>query len=81
MRVKNQYNLQPAEFESHAVTIEDNYGNIIFVAIELEDGTIIASQAGEKDFQGLLQLLNIDKVTTVTKITPKSVQEMGKLLD
>lgn len=81
MRIKNQYYLQPTEFESHAVTLEDNYGNIIFVAIEMDDGNIMAAQAGEKDFSVLLKLLNIDKVTTVTNITPKSIHEMRQLLD
>ena len=81
MRVKNQYHLQPLELESHAVTIEDNYGHIIVVAIELDDGTILASKAGDADFAGILKLLQIDKVTTVTSVTPKSVQEMGRLLD
>lgn len=81
MRVKNQYNLQPTEFESHAVTIEDDNGHIIFVAIEVDDATILAAQAGEKDFPLLLKLLQIDKVTTVTNVTPKSVQEMRQLLD
>lgn len=81
MRVKNQYHLQPVEFESHAVTLEDNYGNIIFAAIEMDDGSIVAAQAGEPDFALLMKLLNIDKVTTVTTITPKSIHEMRKLLD
>lgn len=81
MRVKNQYNLQPTEFESNTVVVEDNYGNIIFVAAEMSDGTILAAQAGDKDFAEILKLLYIDKVTTVTTITPKSVQEMSRLLD
>lgn len=81
MRIKNQYNLQPTEFESHAVTIEDQYGNIIVAAIELDDGVIVASKAGDTDFSGLLKLLQIDKVTTVTDIMPKSVKEMVRLLD
>lgn len=81
MRIKNQYHLQPTEFESHAVTLEDNYGNIIFAAIEMDDGGIIAAQAGEKDFPLLMKLMNIDKVTAVTNVAPKSIHEMRKLLD
>lgn len=81
MRIKNQYHLQPAELESHAVTLEDNYGNIIFVAIELDGGAIMAAKANDPDFEMLLKVLNIDKVTTVTTIKPKSVQEMQRLLD
>ncbi len=81
MIIKNQYNLQPTEFESHAVILEDREGNIIFAAVELEDGTILAAQAGEKDFEPLLKFLHVDKTTTVTEIQPKSVQEMSRLLD
>jgi hypothetical protein len=81
MRVKNQYNLQPTEFESHAVVLEDSEGNIIFAAVELEDGTILAAQAGDKDFEPLLKYMQIDKVTAVTEIKPKSVQEMSRLLN
>ena len=81
MLVKNQYNLQPTEFESHAVVLEDREENIIFVAVELEDGTILAAQAGEKDFESLLKYLHIDKVTSVIAINPKSVGEMRRLLN
>lgn len=81
MRVKNQYNLQPTEFESHAVTLEDSHGNIIFAAIELDDGTVVAAKAGDADFTSLLAFLQIDKVTTVTDINPRSVQEMRQLID
>jgi hypothetical protein len=81
MRVKNQYYLQPTEFEAHAVTVEDNLGNTILVAIELDDGAILAAKAGDPDFAGLLKVLNIDKVTVVTHVKPKSVQEMRQLLD
>jgi len=81
MLVKNQYNLQPTEFESHAVVLEDREGNIIFAAAELEDGTILAAQAGEKDFEPLLKYLHIDKVKAVIDIKPKSVEEMRRLLN
>lgn len=80
MRIKNQYNLQPSEFESHAFTLEDSQGNIIFVAVELDGGTILAAQAGDADFESLLNLLHIDKVTVVTNVKPKSIQEMSRLL-
>lgn len=80
MRVKTQYNLQPTEFEAHTVIVEDNSGNIIFVAVSMDDGTILAAQAGEPDFPAFLRMLNIDKVTQVTTIKPKSITEMRALL-
>lgn len=79
MLVKSQYNLQPSVFESHSVIIENSAGQIIYVAVELEGGTIIAAQAGDRDFEAILAGLNVAKTGIVHTLNPRPVEEMKKL--
>lgn len=79
MLVKSQHYLQPTIVDAHSVVIEDSAGNIIYAAIETETGQIVTAQAGDKDFQAMLQALGITKVTKVIEIKPKSLDDMKKL--
>lgn len=79
MQVKTQHFLQPKITDAHSVLIENAAGQIIFAAIEAGDGSILAAKAGDPDFAGLIQMLGVDKTTTVYKIQPKSVSEMKAL--
>ena len=79
MRVKSQHFLQPTVTDAHSVVLEDNAGNIIFVAVESADHSIVTSTAGDKDFAGLVKALGIDKTTIVQTLKVKSVEEMSRL--
>jgi hypothetical protein len=79
MLVKSQHYLQPTVAQAHSVTIEDNAGNILFVAMEGDDGSVITAQAGDSDFAGLLKALGLDKTTIVHSVKLKSAQEMSRL--
>lgn len=80
MRVKSQHYLQPTVVDAHSVVVEDSRGNILFVAVEAGGNSILAAQAGDKDFNDILKALGIDKVTYVTEFKPKSIEEMKNLL-
>ena len=79
MRVKSQHFLQPTVTDAHSVVLEDNAGNIIFVAVESGDHSIVTATAGDKDFAGLVKALGIDKTTIVHTLKVKSVEEMSRL--
>ncbi len=76
MRVKSQHYLQPTVADAHSVIVEDNYGNILFVAVEADAGTIVTAQAGDSNFQSLLKALGIDKTTLVKDIKVKDIDEI-----
>lgn len=80
MRVNSQHYLQPTSVDAHSVIVEDAAGNIIFVAVETENGQIVTAQAGDKDFASVLQALGINKVTKVIEFKPKSIDDMKNLL-
>lgn len=80
MLVKSQHYLQPTVTDAHSVIVEDNFGNIIYVAVEADGGNIVTAQAGEPEFQPLLKALGIDKTTIVHTFKPKSLNEMKGLL-
>jgi hypothetical protein len=79
MRVKSQYYLQPNVADAHSVIIEDNYGNILFVAVEADAGTIVTATAGEPNFNSLIEALGINKTTIVHNVTPKSIDALKQL--
>lgn len=79
MRVKTQHFLQPHVIDAHSVVIENSAGQIIFVAMEGDGGTVITAQAGDPDFAGLVKALGIDKTTLVYNMKPKSAEEMKAL--
>lgn len=79
MRVKTQHFLQPTVNDAHSVILEDNAGNILFVAVEGDDGSVITATAGDANFAGILRALGITKTTIVHTITPKSAAEMARL--
>ena len=79
MRVKSQHFLQPTVTDAHSVVLEDNAGNIIFVAVEGDDHSIVTATAGDKNFAGLVKALGIDKTTIVHDVKVKSVAEMSRL--
>jgi hypothetical protein len=76
MRVKSQHYLQPSVNDAHSVIVEDNFGNILFVAVEAAAGVIVTAQAGDSNFQSLLQALGIDKTTLVKNFELKSIDEL-----
>jgi|688.fasta_scaffold513464_2 hypothetical protein len=80
MRVKTQYYLQPSVSDAHSVVIEDHFGHILFVAIEVDGGNIVTAVAGDKDFDAILKAFGIENTTTVKEIKPKSLEQMKKLL-
>ena len=75
MRVKIQNKLQPSEHQAHSVILEDDAGNPIFVALQLDD-QIVYAEAGEPDFHAMLKALGVDKTVVVTEIQPKPIQNM-----
>jgi hypothetical protein len=79
MRVKSQHYLQPTVVDAHSVIIEDALGNIIYVAVEVENGQIVTAQAGEPNFPAMLKALGITKVTHVTDVKTKTVEDMKGL--
>jgi hypothetical protein len=79
MRIKSQHFLQPTVQEAHSVVLEDNSGNVIFVAVEGDGGNIVTSTAGDPGFAELLKALGIDNATIVHRVTPKSATEMARL--
>jgi len=79
MRVKSQHFLQPTVTDAHSVVLEDNAGNIIFVAVEGDDHSIITATAGDPDFAGIVKALGINKTTIVHDVKLKSVEEMARL--
>jgi hypothetical protein len=79
MRVKTQHFLQPAIADAHSVIVENAAGQPIFIAIEGDGGSVIAAQAGDPDFAGMLKMLGVEKTTMVYNIKPKSIEEMKAL--
>lgn len=75
MRVKLQHNLQPHEQPAHSVVIEDEAGNPIFVALQLNE-SIIYADAREQDFQSLLKAAGVNKSVAVTEVKPKPMQNL-----
>lgn len=75
MRVTLQNNLQPHEQRAHSVVIEDDLGNPIFVALQLNE-SIVYADAREPDFHAMLRAAGVDKTVTVTEIRPKPVQNL-----
>lgn len=58
--------LHPTETieEVQSAVITDNYGNPLYIAQQLEEGTIIAEKAGSIGFDKLLKALGIGLNTT-----------------
>ena len=79
MRVKSQHFLQPTVTDAHSVILEDNAGNILFVAVEGDDHSIITATAGDADFAGILKALGINKTTIVHDLKVKSAEEVARL--
>lgn len=79
MRVKTQHFLQPGVANAHSVVVENAAGQIIFVAMEGDDGSVIAAQAGDPDFAGLVKALGAETAPNVYSIKPKSAEEMRAL--
>jgi hypothetical protein len=75
MRVSTQHNLQPAEQKAHSVVVEDDLGNPIFVALQVDEA-IIYSTPGEKDFHAMLRALGINKTVVVTDFKPKPIENI-----
>jgi hypothetical protein len=75
VRVKLQHKLQPSEHSAHSVILEDDMGNPIFVALQVDD-RIIYGTAGEPDFQALLKALGVDKQLVINDLTPKPIENM-----
>lgn len=79
MRVKTQHFLQPTILDAHSVVVENAAGQIIFVAMEGDGGSIICAQAGDPDFAGIVKALGIDKTTLVYNVKLKSAEDMKAL--
>lgn len=75
MLVKTQHSLQPAEQKAHSVVVEDDLGNPLFVAIQVDEA-VVYSTAGEKDFHSLLRAIGVDKTVVVSDFQPKSLQNI-----
>lgn len=75
MRVKLQHNLQPSEHSAHSVILEDDMGNPIFVALQLDD-RIVYGTAGEPDFKALLETLGVNKQLVIRELKPKPIENM-----
>jgi hypothetical protein len=80
MRVNTQHYLQPTSQNAHSVTVEDRLGNVIYAAIEFDNGQIITAQIGDPDFPEILKALGVEKVGAKIDITPKPIAEMKRLL-
>jgi hypothetical protein len=75
VRVKLQHKLQPSEHAAHSVILEDDLGNPLFVALQMDDRIVYAT-AGESDFHALLQALGADKPLVIKELTPKPIENM-----
>jgi hypothetical protein len=75
MLVKTQHHLQPTEQKAHSIVVEDDVGNPIFVAIQVDEA-IIYSTPGEKDFHSMLRALGIEKTVVVADFKPKPLQNI-----
>lgn len=76
MQVKVQHQLQPAVLPAHSVIVEDSEGNPIFVAVCLDEKTIICAKADEPDFHALLRSLGIDKTVIVRQEKIKPIEQV-----
>lgn len=71
-------NLRDAQvIEATRLVVEDHLGNPIVVALEYAPGQIVASHAGDKDFNNLLRNLGINKVVVCTDIQQKPLSEIS----
>jgi hypothetical protein len=75
MQVKTQHKLQPHEQKAHSVVIEDDLGNPIFVAIQVDEA-IMYSMPGEPDFHPMLRSLGIEKTVVLADFKPKPLQNI-----
>jgi hypothetical protein len=75
MLVKTQHKLQPTEQKAHSVVVEDDLGNPIFVAIQVDEA-IVYSTPGEPDFHSMLRALGIEKTVVVSDFKPKPMQQI-----
>jgi hypothetical protein len=75
MRIKGQCKLQPFDHDAHCIIIEDNNGNPIFVALQLDEA-IASASIGDKDFYPLLRALGVEKTVTLTEFVPKPIQNI-----
>jgi Trk K+ transport system NAD-binding subunit len=76
MQIKAQHMLQPRVFDADSVVIEDNFGNPILVAVNLDKQTVICAKAGDPDFQELLKTLGINKTVLVRETKPKPIEQV-----
>lgn len=75
MRVKTHHSLQPVEQKAHSVVVEDDLGNPLFVAIQVDEAIVYAT-VGEKEFQSLLRALGVNKTVVVSEFQPKPLQKI-----
>ena len=62
--------MQPTSVEVTRVVVYDMHDNPVSLAVEVDDGVIIASTADHPDFNSLLRSMGIDK-TVIVHNTPQ----------
>jgi len=62
--------------EATRIVVEDKEGNPIMVALEYAPEMIVASHAGDNDFNTLLANLGINKVVVCTDVQEKPLDQV-----
>lgn len=77
MRVETHNKLRdPQIIYASRVVVYDALDNPVSVTVEVENGVIITSHAGDPDFNRILRELGIDKTVIVQEIQQKAVQDI-----
>lgn len=77
MKIRLQRSLTEAQIiEADTVVIEDFAGTPVAVAIQHSPQVILASTAGQSDFQQLLELAGVRRTIYVTQPEPKKLSSV-----
>jgi hypothetical protein len=77
MKVRLQRSLTEVQvIEADTVVIEDFAGTPVAIAIQHNSHTILASTAGQNDFQQLLDLAGVRRTIYVTQPEPKKISSV-----
>lgn len=79
MKLEIHNGLSPMIIEATRVIVKDMYDNPIAVAVEVENGIIVAETASNEkmaEFNSILRSLGVTKTTIVKDATQKSLPEI-----
>ncbi len=77
MRVKLHNGLsKPQVIEATSVVVEDDFGNPLVMAVELEAHSYVFAKLGDAEFDPLLRQLGINKTVVINEVQSKPLSNV-----